>query len=656
LRPRTCLTLIATSIIGTVPVMVRAQPSSVLPAGATLEQAGYEDYRRGIGRLESGVLRATLEVRAAAWRPWGETGAALRTHVFAADGAAARTPGPLIRVTAGTPVHVTVRNALPHALVMRGLRDRGAIPATAPPFTALVTDSLVVAPGETAEVRFTPTEPGTFLYNGKTIVPGEPPAPTPFPARPSDRALWGVLLVDPPAGAPATAPDERIFVITHWAERELPGTFLPATRFFINGRSWPHTERLEYAQGDTVRWRVINVTGRNHPMHLHGAYFSLDAKGDQLRDVVIPAAQRRLGVTETLSTTQTMRLSWIAHEPGNWLFHCHFMRHMSWLQASAPDAPPDRHAPHGSAGEDLMGGLVLGINVLPKPGHTPPTESARRRLDLNITRRPHVFGDAPGYGFVLQTGADAPAADSVRFPGSPILLTRGEPTEIVVHNRADVPLGVHWHGLELESWVDGVPGFSGTPGRVTAAIAPADSLRVRMTPPRSGTFMYHVHSEPGHQLAQGLYGPLLVLEPGQPWDRASDRVFLLGSLGTGDDPPPAINGELGPAPIELHTGTTYRLRFMHISPDDDKQISLLAADSVQQWRMVAKDGADLPPSQVRTVPARLRINVGETYDYLWTPNPGSYELHVVTIADRGVAAFPRVAPPPHTARVLITVR
>jgi manganese oxidase len=107
----------------------------------------------------------------------------------------------------------------------------------------------------------------------------------------------------------------------------------------------------------------------------------------------------------------------------------------------------------------------------------------------------------------------------VRFPGSPIVLTRGEPTEIVVLNRADVPLGVHWHGLELESWADGVPGWSGMPGRVSPAIQPGDSFAVRMTPPRAGTFMYHVHSEPGHQLAQGLYGPFLVLEPGERRDR-----------------------------------------------------------------------------------------------------------------------------------------
>ena len=34
------------------------------------------------------------------------------------------------------------------------------------------------------------------------------------------------------------------------------------TRVFtaLNGRSWPHTERLGYAVGDSVRWRLVNAS------------------------------------------------------------------------------------------------------------------------------------------------------------------------------------------------------------------------------------------------------------------------------------------------------------------------------------------------------------------------------------------------------------
>jgi len=75
-----------------------------------------------------------------------------------------------------------------------------------------------------------------------------------------------------------------------------------------------------------------------------------------------------------------------------------------------------------------------------------------------------------------------------------------------------------------------------------------------------------------------------------------------------------------------------------------------------QWRFVAKDGADLPASQVRDEPGQLRIDVGETYDFLWTPEAGDYELRVVTTFDQGVGAFPLQAPGPHTAVGRIVLR
>jgi hypothetical protein len=37
------------------------------------------------------------------------------------------------------------------------------------------------------------------------------------------------------------------------------------------------------------------------------------------------------------------------------------------------------------------------------------------------------------------------------------------------------------------------------------------------------------------------------------------------------------------------------------------------------WRAVAKDGADLPPSQAKARPASQPISVGETYDFEYEP-------------------------------------
>ncbi|MGH7463827.1 MAG: multicopper oxidase domain-containing protein, partial [Longimicrobiales bacterium] len=499
------------------------------------------------------------------------------------------------------------------------------------------------------EVRFTPTVAGTFGYFGTRHKAGGPKPPFTVTRGPFE----GVLIVDPPDTPPA---EERIFLMTHWADRQFPGSWQPVARFMINGRSWPHTERLTYAAGDTVRWRVINITGIAHPMHLHGFHFRVDARGDQWREDVYAPDERRMAVTELLDPSETMRITWVPTEPGNWVFHCHLMRHMSWLQTASLQRVADTH--HSSADDvDPLGGMVIGVTVEPNADVGMPV-TARRTLPLHIGLRPGVFGDEAAYGFVLQQGTQAPAADSVQFPGSTIVLTRGEPSEIVVHNRADVALGVHWHGLELESAFDGVPGVSGSPGATRPAIEPGDSFVVRMTPPRAGTFMYHVHSEPGHQLAQGMYGAFLVMEPGKEWDPERDRLFLLGSLGAAFDPDPAVNGQVDPDPVALRAGTTYRLRFMHISPDDQKHVQLLDGNTPVSWRQVAKDGADLPLSLMQELGADFVIGVGETYDFLWTPpHAGEFTLRIMTTFQVGPPGF--IVPgsrSPHTADIAFRVR
>ena len=80
---------------------------------------------------------------------------------------------------------------------------------------------------------------------------------------------------------------DRVFVIGLWKARETPpGT--PVERreetLVFNGLAWPHTGRLTHTVGDTVHWRVINATRRAHPMHLHGFYYRVDARGSPVRD------------------------------------------------------------------------------------------------------------------------------------------------------------------------------------------------------------------------------------------------------------------------------------------------------------------------------------------------------------------------------------
>ena len=92
---------------------------------------------------------------------------------------------------------------------------------------------------------------------------------------------------------------------------------------------WPHSARIDLAQGDTLRWRIVNATGLPHPLHMHGSFFRVDAKGDAHADTTYAPEDRRMAVTELLLPGQTMSMTWTPVHSGNWVFHCHFASHLT---------------------------------------------------------------------------------------------------------------------------------------------------------------------------------------------------------------------------------------------------------------------------------------------------------------------------------------
>ena len=190
----------------------------------------------------------------------------------------------------------------------------------------------------------------------------------------------------------------------------------------------------------------------------------------------------------------------------------------------AEGMPASADPAHASHAMHEMAGLVMGITVQPRGSGGRTIARDARILHLFANQRDSVFGGHPGYGFVLQEWATPPAPDSVRIPGSLLILRRGEPTRIVLHNRLRAPLSVHWHGIELDSYSDGVSGWSGATGSIAPPVAPGDTFVALMMPPLN---LHHVHNESGEELPSGLYGALVVLEPGAAPD--ADRVFVIAS-------------------------------------------------------------------------------------------------------------------------------
>jgi FtsP/CotA-like multicopper oxidase with cupredoxin domain len=541
----------------------------------------------------------------ARWYPEADSGPSVELPAIAEEGRPPRIPAPLIRVPAGTVVRVTLRNALADSSVtFSGLQERPASKA----------DSIRLRPGETRTVTFSAGAPGTYFYAATAGVVDED-------VREREQ-LAGAFVVDT-AGA---SPRDRVFVINIWGEPIDSTGYRNALT--INGRGWPFSERITATAGDTLRWRWVNASVRPHPMHLHGFYFRIDAAGGELRDSVIGPDAKHLAVTDVMQPGDTRSYTWSPDREGNWLFHCHIGFH---VVPETRFATMHKDATLSHDADEHMAGLVLGIVVRPRGAASTARVNPRPlRLFVQEGRR---RGDAPrAMGYVLQQGGE-PAADSVGIPGTMLVLTRGEPTDVTVHNRLREPTAVHWHGLELESYSDGVAGWSGVDTRIAPLIAPADSFIARLTVPRAGTFIYHTHLGDLEQLTSGLYGPLLVLEPGQRYDPAVDHVFISGWDGAAEPPRLLVNGDSLPAPVEFASGIAHRLRFINIGPAAPYQARLTRNASLATWRALARDGADLPPAQAVSTPAELLLDVGQTADVEFTPaSPGTYRLTIALSA------------------------
>jgi FtsP/CotA-like multicopper oxidase with cupredoxin domain len=627
--------LLFSSVVTLTAATIRPDQSD---ATAVRPVATENDNRAAAGTLSGSEYTVSLQAVEADWFPLAEGEAGATIYAFAETGKSPTVPGPLLRVPQGTRVRVHLENTLAEPLQVHGLSER-----TGPTLSAID-----LQPGESRDITFTADAAGTFYY-WATTTPDPEGRFQPGKKFYKDSPLSGAFLVD--AIGSQVDPNERIFVIGTYTHAKFPNG---NPNFFselltINGRPWPFTERLEYEMGDSIRWRLINTSAAVHPMHLHGFYFRVDSRGDLQRDTTYWAAQRRQAVTERMDPGTTMSLVWSPDRPGGWIFHCHLSYH---VLANTPlgdaDPPlPERLEPlmfghtDGDPNDHVaqaMGGLMMHMYIRPPEGWVPGGEN-RRQLRLFIQSDsaaaqegadPLAFG-APyrrRFAYVLQEGDTPPAPDSVNLPGSTLVFQKGEPTSIWVYNRSTEPTAVHWHGLEIESYYDGVAGGSGYPTMPSPAIMPGDSFEVRYNAPRSGTFMYHTHVNDIRQQSAGLYGAIFVVDDRENWDRAHEIPALIGLSPI--DERVHVNGTRDPEPRTLNVGESYRFRLMNITLGRPYARVRLVRDGVPvRWTPRAIDGADLPMHQRDPVDADHVTSIGQTFDFEWTPRrEGEYALEV----------------------------
>lgn len=622
------LPLLAAFLFGSTPLLqesvVPPPPRPSLPrpvAGAPVAQVN--DNRRPAGTLSGGTLTLALDIVEAALQAEGEHDPVVRILAFAEPGKPPVVPGPLLRAPLGTTVRLSLRNRSDSAVMLGGLR----------PSMLAGRDTVHVAAGATREITFRLEMAGNFFYWG--VLKGLSSYEDRYWL---DSQLTGAFIVDA-AGAPPPSAQERVWLITEWFN-QFPNTFESVLVF--NGKAWPYNERLTFTQGDSVHFRIINAAAVEHPLHLHGFYFRVSRHGGARADTVVPRSLQPLQNMRTIQIGGSLSLSFVPSTPGNWVFHCHFASHVGEIVSlhGAPDAHVmagdggGRAIPaHDGPGGHTMRGLVIGMHITPAPGYKEPVVADRRTINLLIQKRPNgLVGGQTAYGFLLQAGAEVPARDSIRIPGPVLELKRGEPVSIVVRNNLEEPSGVHWHGLEIESFPDGVPGFSGIGDRIMPPIPPGETFAAEFTPPRSGTFPYHSHLHEMRQIGSGMYGAIIVSDA--PRDLARDHLVVAGGGGLPVFYKQApnfllVNGTTNPSPLRMTVGQTNRIRLVSIHADEILHFRFGTETQAARWTALARDGADLPMALRAEQAALMTMGPGETADFTYVPaRPGTMLLEV----------------------------
>ncbi|RMA66512.1 multicopper oxidase domain-containing protein [Ulvibacter antarcticus] len=104
-------------------------------------------------------------------------------------------------------------------------------------------------------------------------------------------------------------------------------------------------------------------------------------------------------------------------------------------------------------------------------------------------------------------------------PGPTLEFTEGEYAVIHVTNKMKVETSIHWHGILLPNFYDGVPYLT------TPPIRPGETFTYEFALNQSGTYWYHSHTMLQEQ--SGVFGALVIKPKEKTFDYDHEQVLLL---------------------------------------------------------------------------------------------------------------------------------
>jgi len=322
-------------------------------------------------------------------------------------------------------------------------------------------------------------------------------------------------------------------------------------------------------------------------------------------------------------------------------------------------------------------------------------------FDLSVGSFPIDIDGKPGRAVGVNGTVPAPL---VRF-------REGDDITINVTNHLPEDTSIHWHGLLVPFYMDGVPGVS-FPG-----IKPGETFTYQFSVPQFGTYWYHSHS--GLQEQLGHYGPIII-DPAGHEPAPADREYVIVLSDWSFESPHRIFSKLkknsevynfqeqtfpqflktarrdglknamrergmwgrmrmSPADIADVTGATYHYLINGHGPADNwtgvfnpgerVKLRIINASAMTLFnfrlpglpmQVVAADGLAVKPVETD----EFQIGVAETYDVIIEPKPRQVYAIVAESIDRSGMAVGTLAPrpglraeaPPLRGRPTLTMR
>jgi FtsP/CotA-like multicopper oxidase with cupredoxin domain len=185
----------------------------------------------------------------------------------------------------------------------------------------------------------------------------------------------------------------------------------------------------------------------------------------------------------------------------------------------------------------LLAGTVSACGAVPdeavaeQPGSF--DDELELRVPLDLSSDPNVLEidlEARVSNVELVAGTTTPAwTYDGAIPGPLLRAKVGD--RLIVHFKNSLPEAttIHWHGLRIPADQDGVPGHGQAP------VEPGGRVNYTFTLPDAGTYWYHPHFDSAAQVANGLYGPIIVEDPAEPEGLGDEVVMMLSDIAVGAD-------------------------------------------------------------------------------------------------------------------------